>query len=257
MSRTALVTGAARGIGRAIARELAANKFNVGIVYISADDAAQKAVDECREAGVEALHIKADISKADDRNRIVASMKKYFSRIDLLVNNAGVAPKTRLDILNATEESYDWVMEVNLKGPYFLTQAVARWMIDEKSAGTDYTPSIINISSISAYASSPMRGEYCLSKAGMSMMTRLYADRLAEFGIPVFEIRPGIIATDMTSAVKEKYDRLILEDGLTPIRRWGQPGDVARAVAAIALGYLPYSTGEVINVDGGFHMQRL
>lgn len=257
MQKTALVTGAARGIGRAIAEKLAENKFNIGIVYISADSAAKEVVDACRAFGVEALSIKTDISQSDSRAKIIQSMRSKFKRIDLLVNNAGVAPKTRLDILDATEESYDWVMDVNLKGPYFLTQAVARWMIEAIKSDPDYAPTIINISSISAYTSSPMRGEYCLSKAGMGMMTQLYADRLAEFGIPVFEIRPGIIQTDMTSAVQEKYDKLILEDGLTPIRRWGRPQDIAKAVAAIALGYLPFSTGEVINVDGGFHMHRL
>ena len=257
MHKTALVTGAARGIGRAVAEKLAENKFDIGVVYISADKAAREVVEACAELGVQTVSIKADISRRDGREKISQVMHDKFKRLDLLVNNAGVAPKERLDILEATEESYDWVMDVNLKGPYFLTQTAAKWMIDEKKAAADYAPAIVNISSISAYTSSPKRGEYCLSKAGMGMMTQLYADRLAEFGIPVFEIRPGIIQTDMTSSVQEKYDRLILEQGLTPIRRWGQPDDVAKAVAAIALGYLPYSTGEVINVDGGFHMHRL
>ena len=257
MHKTALVTGAARGIGRAVAEKLAENKFDIGVVYVSADEAAREVVEACAELGVQTVSIKADISRRDGREKISQVMHDKFKRLDLLVNNAGVAPKERLDILEATEESYDWVMDVNLKGPYFLTQTAAKWMIDEKKAAADYAPAIVNISSISAYTSSPKRGEYCLSKAGMGMMTQLYADRLAEFGIPVFEIRPGIIQTDMTSSVQEKYDRLILEQGLTPIRRWGQPDDVAKAVAAIALGYLPYSTGEVINVDGGFHMHRL
>ena len=255
--KTALVTGAARGIGRAIAIELANNNFNVGIVYVSADSAAKEVVDACRKLGVQAISIKADISNRENRQTIIDKMHEKFKRIDLLVNNAGVAPKTRLDILEATVESYDWVMDVNLKGPYFLTQAVANWMIKEKKSGVDYTPAIINISSISAYTSSPKRGEYCLSKAGMGMMTQLYADRLAEFGIPVFEIRPGVIKTDMTAAVNKKYDKLIIDEGLTPIRRWGEPDDIAKAVSAIALGYFPFSTGEVINVDGGFHMHRL
>ncbi len=252
--KVALVTGAARGIGRSIAGELAKNGFNVGVVYVSSDAAAAEVVEACESHGVKAAAIKADIGKAADRDRIIETMKEQFGRLDLLVNNAGVAPKQRSDILQSTEESYDRVMQVNLKGPYFLTQAAANWMIAETK---EDARCIINISSISAYTSSTMRGEYCLSKAGMSMMTQLYADRLAEFGISVFEIRPGIIRTDMTAAVTEKYDRLILQEGLTPIRRWGEPRDVAKAVVAVALGYFPFSTGEVINVDGGFHLRRL
>jgi NAD(P)-dependent dehydrogenase (short-subunit alcohol dehydrogenase family) len=167
-----------------------------------------------------------------------------------------VAPSKRLDILEATEESYERVMSINLKGPYFLTQLVANWMIEQKKTNPNRSLRIVNTSSISAYTSSPARGEYCLSKAGVSMMTKLYADRLAEYGIGVFEVRPGIIATDMTSVVKEKYDKLIAE-GLTPIKRWGRPDDVAKAVGAIAEGRLDFCTGQVINVDGGFHLRRL
>ena len=174
----------------------------------------------------------------------------------MLVNNAGVAPSKRLDILEATEESFDRVMSINLKGPYFLTQLVANWMIEQKKANPKQPFRIVNTSSMSAYTSSPARGEYCVSKAGLSMMTLLYADRLAEFNIGVFEIRPGIIQTDMTSVVKEKYDKLIAE-GLTPIKRWGQPIDIANVVEAIAEGKLDFSTGQVINVDGGFHFRRL
>ncbi len=177
-------------------------------------------------------------------------------RLDLLVNNAGMAPRQRRDLLETTEESYDEVMAVNLKGPFFLTQRVANLMIELLQQGVIEQPKIINIGSMSAYTASVNRGEYCLSKAGLGMMTALFADRLAEYGILVYEVRPGVIATDMTSVVKERYDRLIGE-GLTPVRRWGQPGDVAQAVLAIAQGYLPFSTGEVINVDGGFHLRRL
>ena len=179
--------------------------------------------------------------------------------IDLLVNNAGMAPRQRADLLEMGEAIYDEVMATNLKGPFFLTQRVARVMVEQlrTQAGQPATaPKIINIGSISAYASSTNRGEYCLSKAGVGMLTALFADRLAEDGILVYEVRPGIIATDMTAAVQEKYDRLI-EGGLLPLRRWGQPEDVARAVVALAEGALPYSTGEVINVDGGFHLRRL
>jgi 3-oxoacyl-[acyl-carrier protein] reductase len=254
--KVALVTGAARGIGRSIADSLAKNGFDIGIVDISADAAAE-AAREVGEHGVRTLAIVADISSASDRIRIVEMMKAEFGRLDLLVNNAGVAPKARLDILQATEESYDWVMNINLKGPYFLTQLVANWMAEQGKADDAYDAKIINISSISAYTSSPARGEYCLSKAAVSMMTRLYADRLAEFRIQVFEVRPGIIKTDMTAAVADKYDQLIFHQGLTPIRRWGRPVDVARAVLAIAQDYFPFSTGQVIDVDGGFHLRRL
>jgi 3-oxoacyl-[acyl-carrier protein] reductase len=257
MTKTALVTGGSRGIGRAIAQHLAMHGYDTAIVYVSSAAAAEETAAFCRSQGVRSFAVQADISRSPDRLRIVETLKNEFSRLDLLVNNAGVAPRQRLDLLEATEESYDRVMNINLKAPYFLTQAVAGWMIHEKKQGDAYQPRIVNISSISAYASSPSRGEYCLSKAALSMMTQLYADRLAEFDIPVFEIRPGIIETDMTAAVAEKYDKLILEQGLTPIRRWGQPQDVAQAVLAIALGYLPYSTGQVLNIDGGFHIRRL
>ncbi len=174
----------------------------------------------------------------------------------MLVNNAGVAPANRADILEATEASFERVVSINLKGPYFLTQTVANWMIRQKESHPDRNFRIVNTSSISAYTSSPGRGEYCISKAGVSMMTKLYADRLAEYGVGVFEIRPGVIATDMTSVVRDKYDKLIAQ-GLTPIKRWGQPEDVAGAVGAIAEGRLDFSTGQVINVDGGFHLKRL
>jgi 3-oxoacyl-[acyl-carrier protein] reductase len=174
----------------------------------------------------------------------------------MLVNNAGVAPAKRMDILEATEQSYDRVMNINLKGPYFLTQLVANWMIELKEQNPEMKFRVCNTSSMSAYTSSPARGEYCLSKAGLSMMTKLYADRLAEYEIGVFEIRPGVIMTDMTSVVKDKYDKLIAE-GLTPTRRWGLPEDIAKALGAIAEGRLDFSTGQVLNVDGGFHLRRL
>jgi NAD(P)-dependent dehydrogenase (short-subunit alcohol dehydrogenase family) len=179
--------------------------------------------------------------------------------LDLLVNNAGVAPHVRADILDADEASFDRLIQINVKGPYFLTQQVARWMIEQRQAAgaeASYHPKIVTISSISAYTASVNRGDYCVAKAALSMLTPLYATRLAEYGINVYEIRPGIIATDMTAPVKEKYDKLIA-GGLTPIQRWGTPGDVGKAVAAIAQDLLPFSTGEVINVDGGFHLRRL
>jgi NAD(P)-dependent dehydrogenase (short-subunit alcohol dehydrogenase family) len=179
-----------------------------------------------------------------------------FGKIDLLVNNAGVAPKERLDLLNMTEESLDYVLDINLKGTLFLTQLVANQMIYTIKSGKTDNPRIINISSISAYTASINRGEYCIAKAGVGMLTKLFADRLAEYGILVYEIRPGIIATDMTSTVKDKYDDLI-DNGLTPIKRWGMPEDVANAVSALCSNNFLFSTGEVINVDGGFHIRRL
>jgi len=199
---------------------------------------------------------RSDVSSGEDRVRLVDFAKSKFGRCDLLVNNAGVAPVKRKDLLEATEESFDRVMGVNLKGPYFLTQLVANWMIEQKDEYPDRKFRIVNIGSVSAYTSSTARGEYCVSKAGVAMMTKLYADRLAEYGIGVFEIRPGIIATDMTSVVKDKYDKLIA-GGLTPIKRWGRPEDVAKAVRTVAEGRLDFSTGQVIDVDGGFHLRRL
>jgi len=211
---------------------------------------------EIKELGADCEVLRGDISSAEDRHSLVALAKTKFGRCDMLVNNAGVAPLKRMDILEVTEESYDRVMGINLKGPYFLTQLVANWMIEQKKTHPERAFRIVNTGSISAYTSSPARGEYCVSKAGIAMMTKLYADRLAEYGIGVFEISPGIIATDMTSVVKDKYDKLIA-DGLTPIKRWGQPEDIAKVVGAIAEGRLDFSTGQVINVDGGFHLRRL
>jgi 3-oxoacyl-[acyl-carrier protein] reductase len=260
--KVALVTGASRGIGRAIAIELARVNYDVMINYATNQSAAEEAsaaviaASPDRQIRVETC--RANIADPGDRDRLVGESRARFGRLDLLVNNAGIAPAKRVDLLEATAESFDHVVGTNLKGPYFLTQAVARWMIEQRSSGAvdGYNPAIVNITSISAYAASPERGDYCISKAGLSMMTKLYATRLASEGIRVYEIRPGVISTDMTSTVKEKYDRLIDAD-LTPIKRWGTPEDVGRAVAAIATDLLPFSTGEVINVDGGFHLRRL
>lgn len=257
--KTALVTGAGRGIGRGISCALGCAGWNVVVNYAGNRAAADETVSTITTAGARAIPVQADISLADDRRRLVDSTLSAFGRIDLLVNNAGVAPAARTDILSADEPSFDRLININLKGPYFLTQLAARAMLATLQASdrpADYRPTIVTISSISAYTASPDRGDYCISKAGLSMMTRLFAVRLAEAGIGVYEIRPGVIATDMTGPVKEKYDRLI-SDGLSPIRRWGTPEDVAAAVLAIAGGLLPFSTGEVINVDGGFHLRRL
>lgn len=250
----AIVTGASRGIGRAIAKELALLGYDLVVNRVK--QTPPETQKEIEALGAKCEFVQADISKTEDRIRLVDSAKSRFGRCDMLVNNAGVAPLKRMDILKATEESFDRVIGINLKGPYFLTQLVANWMIEQKKQYPERAFRIVNISSMSAYTSSPARGEYCISKAGISMCTKLYADRLAEYNIGVFEVSPGIIKTDMTSAVKDKYDKLIAE-GLTPIRRWGQPEDVAKAVGAIAEGRLDFSTGTVINVDGGFHLRRL
>ena len=254
--RVALVTGGGRGIGRAIAVALAAQGWRVVVNYRGNVEAAQAALQQIQSAGSGGILVQADVADAADRSRLVSTTLERFGRIDLLVNNAGVGPRQRVDMLEMTEASYDEVMAVNLKGPFFLTQLVVKAMLDLLKAGRIERPQIINIGSLSSYASSTNRAEYCFSKAGVAMMTALLADRLAEFGINVYEIRPGIIKTDLTSVAREKYDRMIA-GGLTPIRRWGEPEDVARAVVAIAEGYLPFSTGEVINVDGGFHLRRL
>jgi NAD(P)-dependent dehydrogenase (short-subunit alcohol dehydrogenase family) len=254
--RVAIVTGASRGIGRATVAALGQRGWAVCINYRGNAEAADEAGRLVEEAGGRALVVQANIAEAVDRQRLVDETLQVFGRIDVLVNNAGMAPRQRVDILETSEASYDEVMDVNLKGPFFLSQLVAKVMIAGLEAGTIKNPAIINMGSVSTYASSPHRAEYCISKAGLGMMTTLFADRLAEYGINVYELRPGIIATDMTSVVKEKYDRLIGE-GLTPIRRWGQPEDVARAVLALVEGYFPFSTGEVLNIDGGFHLRRL
>jgi NAD(P)-dependent dehydrogenase (short-subunit alcohol dehydrogenase family) len=256
--RVALITGGSRGIGRAIVMALARTGYNCMLSFVANEAAAEEARNEAETAGqTKVRSCRSDIANGADRARLLSATKHEFGRLDLLVNNAGVAPNKRVDLLEAGEESFDRLLAVNLKGPYFLSQLAARWMIEQKASNLpDYTPAIVNITSISAYAASPDRGEYCVSKAGLSMMNKLFAARLADEGINVFEIRPGVIATDMTAGVTEKYDRLI-DQGLTPIKRWGTPEDVGFAVAAVASGSFPFSTGEVINVDGGFHLRRL
>jgi NAD(P)-dependent dehydrogenase (short-subunit alcohol dehydrogenase family) len=260
----ALITGGSRGIGRGIALELARLGYDLLINYHSNQSAAQETAMDCQSVAMENdknpnLEIfRADISQAADRQRLIEFAKSRFNGLDLLVNNAGVAPEIRSDILGAGEESFDRLINVNLKGPYFLTQLAARWMVEQVTAAgyVGARPKIVTITSVSSYTVSTDRGDYCISKAALSMLTPLFAERLAEFGINVYEIRPGIIETDMTAPVKAKYDQRI-EDGLTPIKRWGTPEDVGKAVSAIAQGLLPFSTGEVINVDGGFHLRRL
>ncbi len=255
--QVAIVTGSSRGIGRGIALSLAECGWQIVVNYRSNSVAAEEVQKAVEAAGGGALLVQADMASRDDLDKLVDAALSKYGHIDLLVNNAGVGPRQRVDMLQVGEESYNEVMDINLKGPFFLTQRVANEMITLVKSDPIREPKIINISSISAYTSSPPRAEYCISKAGMSMMTKLWADRLAEYRINVYEIRPGIIATDLTSVVKEKYDRLILDEGLTPIKRWGTPEDVGKAVLAIAEGLFPFSTGEVINVDGGFHLHRL
>lgn len=259
-SPVALITGASRGIGRGIALELAVlGTHSLVINYAGNEKAALDTQAAClAAAGAAPIHVEivqGDISLAADRERMVGFLESTFGRLDLLVNNAGVAPDVRADMLEASEASFDRLIGINLKGPYFLTQRAAALMM--KSAPLPDAPrAVVNVTSISAFTASINRGDYCIAKAGLSMMTKLYAARLAGEGINVFEIQPGVIATDMTGAVKEKYDKLFA-DGLTPINRWGQPSDVGRAVAAIARGGFPYSTGQVFQVDGGFHLHRL
>ncbi len=256
-SRNVMVTGASRGIGRAIAVALGGMKANVVVNYNSNQQAAEETAGDIVKAGGKAIIVKADVGNLNDHARLLEEASKAFGAIDLLVNNAGIAPKVRADMLEMQPESFDGLLSTNLRGPYFLTQRVAKQMIEDRSRfAEDVLPAIVNISSISAFTVSVNRAEYCIAKAGLSMMTQLFAARLAEHRIHVYEIRPGVIATDMTGPVKEKYDKLIAE-GLFPIRRWGQPADIAMAVVAIAEGRLSYSTGQVLEIDGGFHIPRL
>jgi NAD(P)-dependent dehydrogenase (short-subunit alcohol dehydrogenase family) len=252
----ALVTGASRGIGRAIALELADAGYDVAVNYVENAAAAADVVSAIERRGRRARSVQADVGRAEDRERLLSEVESAFSRIDLLVNNAGRAPRARRDVLDVSEESVDEVLAVNLKGPFFLTQEVARWMLRIRAAHAERRLSIINISSLSEYAPSVARSEYCIAKAGMGMMTRLFALRLAEARIRVNEVRPGIIATDMTSARREEYDERI-RAGLVPLRRWGAAEDIARAVRALSSGDFDFMTAAAIDVDGGFHVRSL
>ena len=245
-----IVSGCARGIGEAVTKLLLENGYRVtGMSRTDAETVNQKFPSK------NFRYFKGDLANHNDRMRFVRFALDSFGQIDGLVNVAGVAPKVRADLLEMTEESYDFVMDINTKGTLFLTQAVANEMKNNRLID-GLRGHICNISSLSAYTSSPNRGEYCISKAGVSMITKLFADRLAEYGIPVNEIRPGIIATDMTEGVKGKYDALI-DGGLLPVKRWGTPEDVATAVLSLLSGGLPYMTGQSIDIDGGFHLRRL
>jgi 3-oxoacyl-[acyl-carrier protein] reductase len=258
-ARTALVTGASRGIGRGIAIELGRIGCRVAINYAGNAAAATEALGLVRAAGGDGFVVQGDVAVAADRERLVGRTLEEFGRLDLLVNNAGVAPHVRADLLDAGEASFDRLFAINLKGPFFLSQLAARQMLVQQPDAEGFRGRIVNITSISVYTASINRGDYCMVKAGLAMMTKLFADRLANDGINVYEIRPGVIATDMTGGVKEKYDKLILRDerGITPIRRWGKPEDIGRAVRAIMEDRFPFSTGAVFDVDGGFHLHRL
>lgn len=254
--KVAIVTGGSRGIGLGIVKCLLKDGFRVMLNGVRPEASVSDLLTELKASGGDVAYCAGDIADAAARENIINATRETFGALHVLVNNAGVAPKVRADLLEATEESYDWVMDVNLKGPYFLTQLAARWMLTQQQADETWRGAIINVNSISATVISVNRGEYCISKAGLAMVTGLWAARLGEFGIPVYEVRPGITATDMTAGVQEKYDKLIA-DGLTVTPRWGQPEDVGLAVASLAAGHFPYSTGQAIMVDGGLTLPRL
>lgn len=256
MKPVALITGGSRGIGLGISKKLCKNGYNLAFNGVRDEKKVQDVLKKLRSIGTDVIYCQGDISSKDDRESIISEIRSHFGQLNVLVNNAGVAPKERQDPLEATEQSFERVMRINLKGPYFLTQSVANWMVKQKEEDDSFSASIINIGSISATIVSPNRGEYCMSKAGLAMHSKIWAVRLAEYDIPVYEVRPGIIKTDMTSGVEEKYDKLIAE-GLTIQPRWGYPEDVGKAVASLVDGDFPYSTGEVIMVDGGLSVQRL
>ena len=256
MRRIALITGGSRGIGFGIAKELAQNNFDLAINGTRSANLVENSIKELKNYGADVIYCQGNVASPGDRAKIMDKIKSYYGKLHVLVNNAGIAPRERKDILSATEESFDDVMNVNLKGPYFLTQQAANWMIQQQSIDKDFKGCILNISSMSATVVSVNRGEYCVSKAAISMATQLFAVRLGEFNIPVYEVRPGIINTDMTSGVKEKYDKLIA-GGLCVQQRWGEPEDVGKVVASLAKGDFPYSTGQVIMVDGGLTIPRL
>lgn len=257
MKKVALVTGGGRGIGFGICEKLAADGFNLVLSGRSDASKVADAVLALEAMGADVLYCSGDVASAEDRSNMLAEIKERFGRLDVLVNNAGVAPKVRADILEADEDSFEWIMKINLQGPYFLTQACANWMVAQKKADDSFSGCIINVGSISATVVSPNRGDYCISKAGLGMMSSLFAARLGEFSIPVYEIRPGIIKTDMTAGVTSKYDNLIDNTELLVEKRWGVPEDIGKLAAAMARGDMPYATGQAIYVDGGLTLPRL
>lgn len=256
MKRIAFITGGSRGIGLGIAKQLAQAGFDIAINGVRPPEAVTETITELQSYGGRVMYCRGDVASAAARAEMIAAIKAQLGGLHVLVNNAGIAPKERKDILEASEESFVHVVGTNLQGPYFLTQAVARWMIEQQQQDAGFKGCIISITSISATVASVNRGEYCVAKAGLSMLTKLFAARLGEFNIPVYEVQPGVIRTDMTAGVTQKYDKLIAE-GLMIQPRWGEAEDVGKAVTALALGYFPYSTGQVIMVDGGMTIPRL
>lgn len=252
----AFITGGSRGIGFGCAEQLAKLGFDVAINGMRGESAVAEPIAALKKIGAEVIYCQGDIGSAEARTEMLGKIKGHFGRLHVLVNNAGVAPKERKDLLEATEESFDYVVGTNVKGPYFLTQSAANWMIEQKSSDPEGFYTIINVGSISATVVSVNRGEYCVSKAGVAMLSQLFAARLGEYGIPVYEVRPGVTKTDMTSGVTDKYDALI-EGGLCVTKRWGFPEDIGKAVGSLAKGDFTYSTGQVIMVDGGLTMPRL
>jgi NAD(P)-dependent dehydrogenase (short-subunit alcohol dehydrogenase family) len=254
----ALVTGGSRGIGRGVAEALAREGYDLAVVGVRPEADAAEALDSLRAAGAGVRYVREDISEDNAADRIVAAVREGFGRLDVLVNNAGVAPKERKDILEAGRDSFDRLVRINLRGPYVLTQAAARFMLEQRAARPSFRGCIVFVTSVSATVVSTNRGDYCISKAGLAMASQLWAARLAGEGIVVYEVRPGVVRTDMTSApaVTAKYDALFAQ-GLALQSRWGTSEDVGRAVAMLARGELPYSTGQVINIDGGMTVQRL
>ena len=256
MSQTALITGGTRGIGLGIAHSLGKEGYDLIVCGRRTEKQVESILAELRQSGSKVWYVRADLGSREDRKALLDEVQGLVPHLSVLINNAGVAPSQRNHILDATEESFEHVIRINLQGTYFLTQQCARWMIQSKQKNASYSSSIININSISSTVASITRGEYCISKAGLSMATKLWAVALAEHDIPVYEIRPGITATDMTSGVKEKYDQLI-EEGLLLQPRWGVPEDIGKTVAALVRGDIPYATGQVIVQDGGLTLERL
>lgn len=256
MKKVALVTGGTRGIGFDIAMKLSGNGYDLAVNGVREPAKVKDILSELESTGARVIYCQGDVGSSADRQRVVHEVKSEYGRLNVLVNNAGVAPLERMDPLFATEESFERLIRINLQGPYFLTQLVSRWMIEQKQADHDFEGCIVNIGSISASVVSYMRGDYCISKAGFSMHSKIWAVRMAEYGIPVYEVQPGVIKTDMTAAVNEKYDKLI-DEGLNLQPRWGTPDDVGRAVIALVMGYFPFSAGEVFMVDGGLGLRRL
>ncbi len=254
--KVALITGGSRGIGLGIAVVLAKEGWSLAINGLRDETEVAETLEQLRNFGAKTIYCQGSVSSTEDREAILLQIRQELGQLNALINNAGIAPEERKDLLEATEESFDLLMDTNLKGPYFLTQAVANWMIAQKKNDAEFTGCIVNISSISAHIISTNRGDYCLTKAGIHMATKLWAARMAEFGVPVYEVQPGVIHSDMTAGVQEKYDRLIA-NGLTHERRWGEPEDIGKAVAMLLRGELSYATGQVLNIDGGMTIREI